>query len=123
MQDSPPLRWHRRNGYQRGCRGLKTLMQINAAQTLSQRPGAKMGAERPRAMSVVAPKEMTMNMNPWYVDNAAQYERQRIRAEMKQIRLEESAKRAQPKLGRLMLRVWHLLFKERVKAIKQSVEV
>jgi hypothetical protein len=36
-----------------------------------------------------------MNHNPWYVDNAASYERQRIRDDMRQIRLEQQALKAQ----------------------------
>jgi hypothetical protein len=36
-----------------------------------------------------------MNHNPWYVDNAASYERQRIRDDMRQIRLEQQAMKAQ----------------------------
>ena len=32
-----------------------------------------------------------MNQNPWYVDGLAAYERDRVRSEMKQIRLEEAA--------------------------------
>ncbi|MFN2121494.1 MAG: hypothetical protein ACK2T0_13985 [Anaerolineales bacterium] len=36
-----------------------------------------------------------MNHNPWYVDNAADYERQRIRDDMRQIRLEQKALKAE----------------------------
>jgi hypothetical protein len=32
-----------------------------------------------------------MNMNPWYLERMAEYERDRIRRDMKQIRLEEEA--------------------------------
>ena len=35
-----------------------------------------------------------MNQNPWYVDGLAAYERDRVRSEMKQIRLEEAAMKA-----------------------------
>ena len=35
-----------------------------------------------------------MNHNPWYVDNTASYERQRIRDDMRQIRLEQKALKA-----------------------------
>ena len=38
-----------------------------------------------------------MNQNPWYVDGMAQYERDRIRSELKQIRLEEKAMKASQK--------------------------
>jgi hypothetical protein len=34
-----------------------------------------------------------MNQNPWYVDGLAAYERERVRSEMKQIRLEEAARK------------------------------
>jgi len=36
-----------------------------------------------------------MNHSPWYVDQVASYERQRIRDDMKQIRLAQKAKKAQ----------------------------
>ena len=36
-----------------------------------------------------------MNHSPWYVDHAADYERQRIREDMKQIRLEQRAMKAE----------------------------
>jgi hypothetical protein len=32
-----------------------------------------------------------MNMNPWYLERMAEYERDRIRRDMKQIRLEQEA--------------------------------
>ena len=32
-----------------------------------------------------------MNMNPWHLERMAEYERDRIRRDMKQIRLEEEA--------------------------------
>ena len=32
-----------------------------------------------------------MNMNPWYLERMVEYERDRIRRDMKQIRLEEEA--------------------------------
>ena len=35
-----------------------------------------------------------MNHNSWYVDNVADYERQRIRDDMRQIRLEQKALKA-----------------------------
>jgi hypothetical protein len=35
-----------------------------------------------------------MNMNPWITDALIEYERDRIRRDMKQIRLEEEAMRA-----------------------------
>lgn len=35
-----------------------------------------------------------MNMNPWYLERMAEYERDRIRHDMKQIRLEEAAVQA-----------------------------
>ena len=35
-----------------------------------------------------------MNMNPWFLERMAEYERDRIRRDMKQIRLEEEAMRA-----------------------------
>ncbi len=35
-----------------------------------------------------------MNQNPWHVESMAQYERERIQKEMKQIRLEEEALKA-----------------------------
>ena len=41
-----------------------------------------------------------MNQNPWYVDGMAQYERDRIRSELKQIRLEEKALKASQKASR-----------------------
>jgi hypothetical protein len=34
--------------------------------------------------------EVPMNMNPWYLERMAEYERDRIRHDMKQIRLEEA---------------------------------
>ncbi|HEX6035755.1 MAG TPA: hypothetical protein VFY83_15040 [Anaerolineales bacterium] len=36
-----------------------------------------------------------MNMNPWYLERTLEYERERIRRDMKQIRLEEEAIQAQ----------------------------
>lgn len=35
-----------------------------------------------------------MNMNPWFLERMVEYERDRIRRDMKQIRLEEEAMRA-----------------------------
>ena len=35
-----------------------------------------------------------MNMNPWYLERMVEYERERIRRDMQQIRLEEEAIRA-----------------------------
>ena len=35
-----------------------------------------------------------MNMNPWFLERMAEYERDRIQSDMKQIRLEEEAMRA-----------------------------
>jgi hypothetical protein len=35
-----------------------------------------------------------MNMNPWYLERMAEHERDRIRRDMKQIRLEEEALQA-----------------------------
>jgi hypothetical protein len=35
-----------------------------------------------------------MNTNPWFLERMAEYERDRIRRDMKQIRLEEEAMRA-----------------------------
>ena len=35
-----------------------------------------------------------MNQNPWYVDGLAAYERERVRSELKQIRMEEEAMNA-----------------------------
>jgi hypothetical protein len=35
-----------------------------------------------------------MNQNPWYLERMGEYERDRIRDEMKQIRLEEEAMKA-----------------------------
>ena len=35
-----------------------------------------------------------MNDNPWYVNNTANYERQRARDEMRQIRLQQKAMKA-----------------------------
>lgn len=35
-----------------------------------------------------------MNMNPWYVERMVEYERDRIRGDMNQIRLEEEALQA-----------------------------
>lgn len=36
-----------------------------------------------------------MNMNPWYLERMVEYEQDRIRRDMKQIRLEEEAIQAQ----------------------------
>ncbi len=41
-------------------------------------------------------KEAAVNDNPWHVDDMARMQRERIREEMKQIRLQESARRVFP---------------------------
>ena len=38
--------------------------------------------------------EVPMNMNPWITERMAEYQRDRIRSDMKQIRLEEEAMHA-----------------------------
>ena len=38
-----------------------------------------------------------MKMNPWFLERVAEYERDRIRRDMKQIRLEEAMRAAQKK--------------------------
>jgi hypothetical protein len=41
-----------------------------------------------------------MNQNPWYVDGLAEYERDRVRREVRQIRLEEKAMKAMQREGK-----------------------
>ena len=51
-----------------------------------------------------------MNMNPWQVENMARYERDRIRDEVRQIRLEQKALKARIRQPSLVLKVWKLFF-------------
>ena len=51
-----------------------------------------------------------MNMNPWHVENMAQYERDRIRDEVRQLRLEQKALKRRIRRPSLVLKVWRLLF-------------
>lgn len=51
-----------------------------------------------------------MNMNPWQVENMAQYERDRIRDEVRQLRLEQKARKARTRQPSLVLKVWKLFF-------------
>ncbi len=64
-----------------------------------------------------------MNMNPWHVESMAQYERECIRAEMRQIRLEEKALKARVRAPRLVLKVWKLFFQRLQAGRRQTPEV
>ena len=50
-----------------------------------------------------------MNQSPWYVENMAEYERERIRQEMGQIRLGERVSKPQVQGPRPIARLWHLV--------------
>ena len=50
-----------------------------------------------------------MNQNPWHVENMAQYERERIRQEMGQIRLGERVSKPKVRGPRPIARLWHLV--------------
>jgi len=50
-----------------------------------------------------------MNQNPWHVENQAQYERERIQQEMRQIRLGERASRGAVQRPGPVTRLWLLV--------------
>lgn len=65
--------------------------------------GGAINLQRPCSVRI---SEVVMNMNPWHVEQLVEFNRARIRDEMKQIRKEEAAarseqlSRARPQPGR-----------------------
>jgi hypothetical protein len=47
-----------------------------------------------------------MNDNPWHIESMARAQRERVQEEMRQIRLEEKALKAQSPESGLVLRLW-----------------
>jgi hypothetical protein len=52
-----------------------------------------------------------MNQNPWQVESLARYERDRIREEMRQIRMQERALKARVRKPNFKFQVWRILLR------------